>query len=138
MTVVSTIQDPEALTLTVVADLAAPPSRVWQVWADPRPLERWWGPPTWPATFTEHHLRVGGGAQYFMTGPDGEGAHGWWRFTAVDEPRSLEFEDGFSDETGHARRDGPDRRTARRGPDGLTRSSWRAQPRGSGPSLLLT
>jgi uncharacterized protein YndB with AHSA1/START domain len=35
-----------------------------------------------------------------MTGPDGEKARGWWRFTALDEPRSLEFEDGFSDEAG--------------------------------------
>jgi uncharacterized protein YndB with AHSA1/START domain len=31
MTVVTTTQDPERLTLTVVAELAAPPARVWQV-----------------------------------------------------------------------------------------------------------
>jgi uncharacterized protein YndB with AHSA1/START domain len=35
-----------------------------------------------------------------MTGPDGEKARGWWRFLALDEPRSLEFEDGFSDDAG--------------------------------------
>jgi uncharacterized protein YndB with AHSA1/START domain len=35
-----------------------------------------------------------------MTGPDGEKAHGWWRFLAVDEPNSLELEDGFADEQG--------------------------------------
>lgn len=100
MTVVDTIKDAEALTLTLVAELAAPPERVWQVWADPRQLERWWGPPTWPATFTEHDLRPGGRAAYYMTGPEGEKAHGWRRFVAVDEPRSLEFEDGFGDEAG--------------------------------------
>ena len=100
MTVVSTTKDPQALTLTVVADLAAPPSRVWKVWADPRQLERWWGPPTWPATFVDHDLTVGGRATYYMTGPDGEKAHGWWRFVTVDEPRLIEFEDGFADETG--------------------------------------
>ena len=43
MTVVSTKQNPEALTFTIVAEFTAPPSRVWQVWADPRMLERWWG-----------------------------------------------------------------------------------------------
>jgi uncharacterized protein YndB with AHSA1/START domain len=32
-----------------------------------------------------------------MTGPDGEQAHGWWHFLAIDEPSSLEFEDGFAD-----------------------------------------
>ena len=100
MTVVSTTQDPDALSLTVVAELAAPPARVWQVWSDPRQLERWWGPPTWPATFEEHEFAVGGRSTYYMTGPDGQKARGWWQFTALDEPRYLEFEDGFSDESG--------------------------------------
>jgi uncharacterized protein YndB with AHSA1/START domain len=100
MTVVSTEKDPEALTLTMVAELAAPPSRVWQVWADPRQLERWWGPPTWPATFEEHEVAPGGGSHYYLTGPEGEKSRGWWRFLALDEPRYLEFEDGFSDDSG--------------------------------------
>ena len=100
MTIVSSTQDPEALTFTIVAELAAPPSRVWQLWADPRQLERWWGPPTWPATFEEHDVVVGGGSRYYMTGPEGEKARGWWRFVSLDEPRSIEFDDGFSDESG--------------------------------------
>lgn len=100
MTVVSSTQDAEAMTFTIVAELAAPPSRVWQIWSDPRQLERWWGPPTWPATFEQHDLVAGGGSRYFMTGPEGEKARGWWRFLALDEPRSLDFEDGFSDESG--------------------------------------
>ena len=97
MTVVSTTKDEEALSLSIVADLAAPPARVWQLWSDPRQLERWWGPPTWPATFVEHDLVPGGSARYVMTGPEGEQAGGWWRFLSVDEPRSLELEDGFAD-----------------------------------------
>ena len=100
MTIVSTTKDRDDLTMTLVAELAAPPSRVWQVWADPRRLERWWGPPTWPATFEEHDLSVGGTMRYVMTGPDGEKARGWWRFLSLDEPRSLEFDDGFADESG--------------------------------------
>jgi uncharacterized protein YndB with AHSA1/START domain len=100
MTVVSTTKDEEALSLSIVADLAAPPARVWQLWSDPRQLERWWGPPTWPATFVDHDLTVGGRASYYMTGPDGEKARGWWRFDSVDEPWSLAFEDGFSDDDG--------------------------------------
>ena len=43
---------------------------------------------------------VGGRSRYVMTGPDGTTAGGWWHFTALDEPRSLEFEDGFSDAAG--------------------------------------
>lgn len=100
MPIVSSSQDAEALTLTIVAEFAAPPSRVWKVWSDPRQLERWWGPPTWPATVEEHDFVVGGGTRYYMTGPEGEKARGWWRVLTLDEPRSLEFEDGFSDESG--------------------------------------
>ncbi|GAA2724432.1 SRPBCC family protein [Cellulomonas aerilata] len=100
MTVVSTQQDTERLTLTIVAELAAAPERVWDLWADPRQLERWWGPPTWPATFVEHDLVPGGRSHYVMTGPDGEQAHGWWEVLEVDPPRGLRFRDGFADETG--------------------------------------
>jgi uncharacterized protein YndB with AHSA1/START domain len=107
MPVVSTTQDPEALTLVLVADFPAAPDRVWQVWTDPRQLERWWGPPTWPATFERHEVRVGGESRYFMTGPEGEKSRGWWRFTAVDAPRSLAFDDGFADESGEPNPDMP-------------------------------
>lgn len=100
MPVVSVTKDLDALTLTLVVDLTAPPERVWQVWTDPRQAERWWGPPTWPATFLELDASVGGRGHYLMTGPDGEQAHGWWRFEALDEPRSLEVTDGFADADG--------------------------------------
>lgn len=100
MTVVSTSTDPGALSFTIVSDLAAPPERVWQIWSDARQLERWWGPPTWPATFTRHDLSVGGTSEYYMTGPEGEKAHGWWETTAVTAPRTVEFDDGFATDTG--------------------------------------
>jgi uncharacterized protein YndB with AHSA1/START domain len=100
MTVLSTVKDAEALTLTFVAEFAAGVDRVWQVWQDPRQLERWWGPPTWPATFERHEFTAGGASRYFMTGPEGEKAHGWWTITAIDAPRRLEFDDGFADDTG--------------------------------------
>ena len=44
---------------------------MWQLWADPRKLERWWGPPTYPATVVEHDLHRGGKVHYFMTEPRG-------------------------------------------------------------------
>jgi len=110
MPVVSTTKDEHALTLTLVADYDVAPERVWQVWADPRQLERWWGPPTWPATFEQHDFTVGGESTYFMTGPDGEKARGWWKFTAIDEPKSVEFEDGFSHDSGEPNDDMPQMR----------------------------
>ncbi|AZM59364.1 MULTISPECIES: SRPBCC domain-containing protein [unclassified Streptomyces] len=100
MTVTSVDKDVENLTLTLVADFGAPVERVWQLWADPRRLERWWGPPTYPATFEEHDLTPGGGVKYYMTGPDGEKFGGWWRVSSVTPPTALEFTDGFSDQEG--------------------------------------
>ena len=43
MTVTTVRKDPEALTMTLTAEFEASPERVWQLWADPRQLERWWG-----------------------------------------------------------------------------------------------
>ncbi|GII23687.1 SRPBCC family protein [Planosporangium mesophilum] len=100
MTVVSSQKDVQALTFTLVAEFDAGVERVWQVWEDPRQLERWWGPPTWPATFDRHDFVVGGGSRYHMTGPEGEKARGWWTITAIEAPRRLEFDDGFSGEDG--------------------------------------
>jgi len=100
VTVISTHRDVEALTLTFVAEFKAGVERVWQVWEDPRQLERWWGPPTWPATFEQHDFVVGGWSRYHMTGPDGEKSRGWWTMTAIEAPHHLAFDDGFADENG--------------------------------------
>jgi uncharacterized protein YndB with AHSA1/START domain len=100
MTVTNVRKDPEALTMSITAELDAALDRAWQLWADPRQLERWWGPPTYPATFTDHDLTVGGRVSYFMTGPEGDKPHGWWQVLSVDPPKRLEFKDGFADESG--------------------------------------
>lgn len=100
MSITSIDKDFDNLTLTLVADFDAPIERVWQLWADPRLLERWWGPPTYPATVEQHDLTPGGEVTYYMTGPEGEKSRGWWRSTSVDPPRSLVFTDGFADQDG--------------------------------------
>jgi uncharacterized protein YndB with AHSA1/START domain len=100
MTVTDVHKDHETLTMTITAEFEAPIARVWEIWSNPRLLERWWGPPTYPATVVDHDLAPGGSVSYFMTGPEGEKHGGWWRMIAVDAPRSLEFEDGFADDNG--------------------------------------
>jgi uncharacterized protein YndB with AHSA1/START domain len=100
MSVVSVEKDFDTLTLTLIAEFDAPIERVWELWADPRQLERWWGPPSYPATVEAHDLTPGGDVTYFMTGPEGEISRGWWRITSVEAPRALAFTDGFADENG--------------------------------------
>lgn len=100
MTVTSVHLDRQSMTMTVTAQFDAPLAVVWAMWGNPRLLERWWGPPTYPATVVDHDLSPGGGVTYFMTGPDGEQPHGWWRVIAVEAPHSLQIEDGFADDDG--------------------------------------
>ncbi|WP_420113197.1 SRPBCC family protein [Pseudactinotalea sp.] len=92
--------DTENLTLTIVSELAATPERAWQLWADPRQLEQWWGPPTYPATFHRHDLTPGSDSRYYMTGPDGSRSHGWWTTVETTAPAHLVFRDGFSNDDG--------------------------------------
>ena len=94
------VKDPEHLTMTITAELDATVDRAWQLWADPRQLEQWWGPPGYPATFTTHDLTAGAHVSYFMTAPDGKQYHGWWKVQAVDPPTRLELQDGFGDSDG--------------------------------------
>lgn len=98
MPVTDVKHDLDNLTLTITADFAAPVQRVWQVYADPRQLEKVWGPPSHPATVVDHSFTPGGRVTYFMTGPEGEKYAGYWEITAVDEPTSFSFDDGFADE----------------------------------------
>jgi uncharacterized protein YndB with AHSA1/START domain len=100
MTVISSNKDVDALTLTFVAEFDAGVERVWRLWEDPRQLERWWGPPTWPATFERHEFVPGGQSRYYMTGPAGEKARGWWQIMAVDKPNRLEAQNGLADDDG--------------------------------------
>lgn len=100
MSVTSIDKDLEALTLRVTAEYDVDAERAWQLWADPRQLERWWGPPMYPATVEEHDLRPGGKVTYFMTGPEGDTPRGYWDVVEVQAPRVLVVNDGFADADG--------------------------------------
>jgi uncharacterized protein YndB with AHSA1/START domain len=107
MSITKVDKNVDNLTMTITTEFDAPAPRVWQLWADPRQLERWWGPPTYPATVVQHDLVRGGKVTYFMTGPEGDQSRGWWRVKAVEAPHRLEFEDGFAKDDGTPNPDMP-------------------------------
>lgn len=125
MTVTNVLRDPEQLTLTVTSEFGATVERVWQLWDDPRLLERWWGPPTYPATFVDHDLSPGGTMRYYMTSPEGAKHHGWWNVTEVDAPNGFHFDDGF----------GEDRTTA---PDGMPVTQMRVSIEAADATTRMT
>ena len=97
MTVTAVRKDPDRLTLTVEAEFDASFENVWQLWADPRKLERWWGPPAYPATFTKHDLAPDGRVEFYMTGPAGAQPQGYWDVLDVERPRRIVLRDGCAD-----------------------------------------
>ena len=107
MTITSVDTDYDSLTVTLIADFDNPIDQVWELWSDPRKLERWWGPPGYPATVEKHALSPGGEVAYLMTGPDGDTHRGVWRVIAVDPPTTLEFADAFADADGAPLADAP-------------------------------
>jgi uncharacterized protein YndB with AHSA1/START domain len=127
MPITAVTTDPEALALTVVADFAAPVQRVWDAYADPRQLERFWGPPEWPATFLRHDMAPGGRSSYVMTGPAGEQARGYWEFLTVEAPHAFEVRDGFARPDGSPDPDMPSMRV-----------QWRFEATGDGTRMTTT
>jgi len=111
MPVTNVTKDPENLTMTVVADFAAPLQRLWDAYTDPRQIEKFWGPPEYPATFTRHDVFPGGTTSYFMTGPDGSSHGGFWEWIDVKQPEganaSFEVRDGFAQDDGTPNTDMP-------------------------------
>lgn len=102
MPITSVTSDPHNLTLTVVGDYPVTPQRLWDAWSDPRQIERFWGPPGWPATFVRHDMVVGGRSDYFMSGPNGEKSRAYFLTEAIDPGHSFDIVDGFSNDDGTA------------------------------------
>lgn len=100
MTTITSSRNAEDLTMTVIAEFNAAPERLWNLWEDPRKLERWWGPQPYPATFTRHEFQPGGQCRYYMTGPEGSKHYGWWRIDVLNAPHRIEFLNGLAGDDG--------------------------------------
>jgi len=107
VTVTNVQKDADNLTLTVTAELDAAPDRVWQLWADPRQFERWWGAPGYPAKATALDLRTGGKVEYHLSGPEGDTPNNVWEVVEADPPRRLILRDAIVDDNEVPTDEGP-------------------------------
>ena len=112
MPVTSVDTNLDQLAITITADFAVPLARLWDAYSDPRKIERFWGPPSYPATFLRHDAAAGGRSVYKMTGPEGDEHYGCWEWTDVSAPTSFDVIDWFADETGAPNTDLPATRMA--------------------------
>lgn len=102
MPVTDITTNPDERSIVVTCDFAAPVGRIWDFWTKPRELERWFGPPGYPLTVTDHDLRPGGTVKYYMTSPEGDKLGGYWDVRAVEPTSRLAYVDGFADADGNA------------------------------------
>ena len=78
-------------TLFTERRMAALPQRVWQAFADPAQLTRWWGPDGFTNAFEHFDFRPGGGWRFWMIGPDGQRYWNENRFDTLEEPHRIEL-----------------------------------------------
>jgi uncharacterized protein YndB with AHSA1/START domain len=72
--------------------LDAPPEEVFEAYADPALLARWWGPEGFTNTFHEFDFRPGGRWRFDMHGPDGATFPNESVFVEIDHPSRLVIE----------------------------------------------
>jgi uncharacterized protein YndB with AHSA1/START domain len=70
----------------------APRERIWQAFADPEALAKWWGPAGFTNVFQLFDLRPGGEWRFTMRGPDGAEYPMLKVFLEVDAPGRIVFE----------------------------------------------
>jgi uncharacterized protein YndB with AHSA1/START domain len=71
--------------------LPAPPPVVFDAFADPDKLARWWGPAGFTAPSVDFEPRAGGSYRIEMQPPEGDPFHLVGEFREVDPPRRLAF-----------------------------------------------
>jgi uncharacterized protein YndB with AHSA1/START domain len=72
--------------------VGAAPERVFEAFADPAHLARWWGPKGFTNTFHEFDFRPGGTWRFVMHGPDGASYQNKSVFVEVVRPERIVFD----------------------------------------------
>jgi uncharacterized protein YndB with AHSA1/START domain len=80
--------------------IAAPPERVFELWADPDLLVRWWGPEGTDVPAHAHDVRPGGRWRTTLRSADGTLHTVSGVYRVIDRPRRLVFSWGWDDESG--------------------------------------
>jgi uncharacterized protein YndB with AHSA1/START domain len=85
--------DPSRI-LEVERLVAAPIDLVFEMFADARHLDAWWGPDGFQNETHEIEFSVGGFWRYTMHGPDGKDWPNWIRYQDIAPPTRIAYEHG--------------------------------------------
>ncbi len=78
----------------------APREIVFDAFAKPEEMKKWWGPKGFIVTASKMDFRVGGIYHYGMRGPDGTPMWGRFVYREIVRPERIVFVSSFSDENG--------------------------------------
>ena len=87
--------------IVITREFAAPRQLVWDVWTQPKHIEKWFGPKGFTTRVESHDFNVGGKAKYVMVGPDGGEYPGAGVFKEIVPIEKIvttdEFGEGFEE-----------------------------------------
>lgn len=85
----------DAPTLSIRRTLEAPRQVVFEAFADPKQVDRWFGPDGFRNTTHEHDFRPGGVWRHTMHGPDGTDYPNRSVFVEIDPPERIVWDQGW-------------------------------------------
>ncbi|MBI4836060.1 MAG: SRPBCC domain-containing protein [Candidatus Abawacabacteria bacterium] len=89
----------QALVISRVFNVAR--DKVWQAWADPQLVMRWWGPKGFTAPVCKADFRVDGKYLYCMRSPEGKDFWSTGIYQEIVPMERIVFTDNFADEQGN-------------------------------------
>jgi uncharacterized protein YndB with AHSA1/START domain len=95
------VKDLENKRIVVSRQFESDVETVWEMWTRPDLIDTWWAPKPWRAETKSQDFKPGGKWIYAMIGPEGERHWSSVEYTKVNEMKSFEGIDAFSDENGN-------------------------------------
>lgn len=111
--------------ITVTKNFNAPPQTVWEAWTTKEVLDQWWAPKPWRAETKEMEFKEGGYWLYAMVGPEDEHHYGRADYKKIENGKSFELSDAFTNEKGVINNDMP-------------QTTWKVDFRKSGTGSTVT
>ena len=93
--------------IVVKVHFNAKPDAVWQAWTTKAILDKWWAPKPWRAETEKLDFKEGGSWLYAMVGPKNERHYANFLYRKIDDRKSFEGEDAFTDENGSINKSEP-------------------------------
>ena len=88
------VRDASDREIVITRVIDAPRERVWEAWADPKQVVKWWGPRGFSTTSDRREFKPGGVWRHTMVGPDGVEYPNLARFEEIVKPERIVYTNG--------------------------------------------